>query len=770
MYNFASNNFKVADLLNELNEAQQQAVINSDGPVMVIAGAGSGKTRVLTYRIAWMLQNGVDPFNVLALTFTNKAAREMKSRITSLIGNEARNVWMGTFHSIFARILRIEGHLLGYPSSFTIYDTDDSKNLIKNILKDLNLDPKLYIPGAVLARISASKANLVSAEEYSQNADIREQDRISNRIQLAEIFLQYKARCFRAAAMDFDDLLFNTNLLLRDFPEVLYKYQEKFRYILVDEYQDTNHAQYLIIKKLAARYENICVVGDDAQSIYAFRGANIRNILNFKQDYKDARTYKLEQNYRSTRVIVNAANSVIDRNKDQIKKIVWTENDEGNPIKIIKASSDVEEGSKIADSIFEKKMNLHLQNNDFAILYRTNAQSRALEESLRRLNIPYRIYGGLSFYKRKEIKDLIAYFRLVVNPKDDEAFNRIINYPARGIGKTTLDKLESAAMQHKMSLFEIAADCSRYVQGLNYGTLTRIADFVNMISGFQQQVNQINAYELGMKIARKSGLLKELSADDSEDGHMRLENTEELLNALKDFSEKEQTLFPNEETGELTAESLTRTLDLFLQEVSLLTDADSDDDDNNKVVLMTIHAAKGLEFPFVFVAGLEENLFPSVLALNSRTEIEEERRLFYVAITRAQKEVTLSYAETRYRWGNMTMNEPSRFLEDIDESCIEKTTRKVAQNNFPGKPLLQKRTMFIKKVPNGTPESSSADKGPASPPELIQPGIFVEHERFGRGKVISVEGNGPNTKAIVFFNGVGQKQLLLKFAKLRLVE
>lgn len=761
----------MGELLDELNEAQQQAVVNTEGPVMVIAGAGSGKTRVLTYRIAWMLKNGVDPFHVLALTFTNKAAREMKSRITSLIGNEARNVWMGTFHSIFARILRIEGHLLGYPSSFTIYDTDDSKNLIKNILKDLNLDPKIYVPGAVLARISSAKSNLVSAEEYNQNAEIREQDRISNRNQLGEIFLHYKARCFRAAAMDFDDLLFNTNLLLRDFPEVLYKYQEKFRYILVDEYQDTNHAQYLIIKKLAARYENICVVGDDAQSIYAFRGANIRNILNFRQDYPDARTYKLEQNYRSTRFIVNAANSVIDRNKDQIKKNVWTDNDEGNPIKILKAATDVEEGSKIADSIFEKKMNLHLQNSDFAILYRTNAQSRALEESLRRLNIPYRIYGGLSFYKRKEIKDLIAYFRLVVNPRDDEAFNRIINYPARGIGKTTLDKLELAALQNKLSLFEIAADCSRYVQGINQGTLSHIAGFVTMISAFQHQVSQVNAYDLGMKIARTSGLLKELSSDDSDEGQMRMENTEELLNALKDFSEKEQTLFPNEETGELTAVGLSRTLDLFLQEISLLTDADNEDEnDNNKVVLMTIHAAKGLEFPYVFVAGMEENLFPSVLALNSRTEIEEERRLFYVAITRAQKEVILSYAETRYRWGNMTMNEPSRFLEDIDESCIEKSTRKVAQQIFPGKPLLQKKTVFIKKTPAEAPETNQTAAGPAAPPELIQPGVMVEHDRFGKGKVISVEGQGPNTKAVVFFNGVGQKQLLLKFAKLRLVE
>lgn len=761
----------MSELLNQLNEAQQQAVKNIDGPVMVIAGAGSGKTRVLTYRIAYMLSKGVDPFNVLALTFTNKAAREMKERITALIGNEARNVWMGTFHSIFARILRVEGHFLGYPSSFTIYDTDDSKNLIKNILRDLSLDPKLYVPGAVLSRISSAKSNLVSAEEYGSNAEILEQDRISNRPRIGEIFLHYKTRCFRAAAMDFDDLLYNTNLLLRDFPEVLFKYQQKFRYILVDEYQDTNYAQYLIVKKLAARTENLCVVGDDAQSIYAFRGANIQNILNFKKDYSDSKTYKLEQNYRSTKVIVNAANSVIARNKEQIKKEVWTDNDEGFPIRIIKASSDVDEGSKIADSIFETKMNHQLQNSDFAILYRTNAQSRAIEESLRRMNIPYRIYGGLSFYKRKEIKDLLAYFRLVVNPKDDEAFNRIINYPARGIGKTTLEKIELASLQHKISLFETASSPAHYLQGINAGTLTRIEEFSNMIAMFHHQVTKINAYELGTKIARQSTLLKELASDDTDEGVMRMQNTEELLNALQDFSEKEQTLFPNEETGELTATEVTRTLDLFLQEISLLTDADNDDeDDNNKVVLMTIHAAKGLEFPYVYVAGMEENLFPSMMAINTRSEIEEERRLFYVALTRAEKQVTLSYAETRYRWGNMTMNEPSRFLDDIDESFLEQTTRRVSQKDFPGQPIMKKAPVFVKK-PLSKIESSDkqAETAPSTPPELIQPGAQVEHERFGRGKVISVEGTGPNIKATVFFNAVGQKQLLLKFAKLRLI-
>ena len=766
-------NLRVSELLKQLNEAQQQAVANTEGPVMVIAGAGSGKTRVLIYRIAYMLEKGVDPFQVLALTFTNKAAREMKERITTLIGNEARNVWMGTFHSIFARILRIEGHFLGYPSSFTIYDTDDSKSLIKSILRDLNLDAKLYPPNAVLSRISSAKSSLISSEEYVQNAEIMAQDRIANRPQIGEIYQYYKARCFKAAAMDFDDLLYNTNLLLRDFPEVLYKYQQKFKYVLVDEYQDTNYAQYLIVKKLAARHENICVVGDDAQSIYAFRGANIQNILNFKKDYPDSRTYKLEQNYRSTKVIVNAANSVIARNKDQIQKKVWTQNDDGLPIRVIKATTDVDEGSKIADSIFETKMNHQLQNSDFAILYRTNAQSRAIEDSLRRMNIPYRIYGGLSFYKRKEIKDLLAYFRLVVNPKDDEAFNRIINYPARGIGKTTLERLELPALQHNVSLFEVASSPAHYVQGINAGTITRIEEFATMIAAFHLQIGKLNAYELGLKIAKQSGLLKDISADDTDEGAMRMQNTEELINALKDFSEKEETLFPNEETGELTAVGLTRTLDLFLQEISLLTDADNDnEEDNNKVVLMTIHAAKGLEFPYVFVAGMEENLFPSVMAINSRSEIEEERRLFYVALTRAEKRVTLSFAETRYRWGNMTMNEPSRFLDDIDESFLEQTTRRVSSKKNPGMPIMTKAPVFVKKPLSKIDNTGNneADRGPATPPELIQPGAMVEHDRFGKGKVIAVEGNGPNIKATVFFNGLGQKQLLLKFAKLRLVD
>ena len=767
----------MSDILSQLNEAQQQAVISSEGPVMVIAGAGSGKTRVLTYRIAHLLSQGADPFNILALTFTNKAAKEMKARIISLVGSsDARNVWMGTFHSIFARILRVEGHFLGYPQNFTIYDTDDSKSLLKTIIKELQLDPKVYTPGNVFSRISAAKSNLISAEDYNNNSEVMDQDRIANRPLTGEIFKHYRARCFKAAAMDFDDLLFNTNVLLRDFPEVLFKYQQKFKYILVDEYQDTNHAQYLIVKKLAARHENICVVGDDAQSIYSFRGANIQNILNFRNDYPDVKTFKLEQNYRSTKVIVNAANSIIARNKDQIFKQVWTENEEGSLIQVLKASSDIEEGVLVANSVFQTKMNLQLPNSDFAILYRTNAQSRALEESLRKLNIPYRIYGGLSFYKRKEIKDLLAYFRLVVNTQDDEAFNRIINYPARGIGNTTLEKLALAAGQNNLSLFEVASSVAHYVPSLPRTTATKIEDFTTMIASFNVQLNRVNAYELAFKIATNSGLMKELSADDSEEGLSRMQNSEELLNALKDFSEKDQTLFPmDEETGEIgeigenTGEP--RSLDLFMQEIALMTDADSDDkEDNNKVTLMTIHAAKGLEFPYVFIVGLEENLFPSIMALQTRAEIEEERRLFYVALTRAEKRVTLSYAECRYRWGNLTSNEPSRFLEEIDDAYIEQTTRRVQAKTMSSSPVMQKAPVFIKKsLKKLTDDNETGEKAYETPVELIQPGVEVEHERFGKGKVLSIEGNGSNIKATVFFTIVGQKQLLLKFARLRLV-
>lgn len=760
----------MTEILEQLNGAQKNAVICTNGPVMVIAGAGSGKTRVLTYRIAYMLKQGIDPFNILALTFTNKAAREMKERITHLVGStESRNVWMGTFHSIFARILRIEGHLLGYPSNFTIYDTEDSKSIIKSIIKELNLDPKQYTPGQVLNRISSAKSNLLSASGYNQDSQILEEDNRAQKPMIGEVYTNYEIRCFKAGAMDFDDLLFKMNILLREFPDVLYKYQNKFKYILVDEYQDTNYAQYLIIKQLAARHENICVVGDDAQSIYSFRGANIQNILNFKSDYPDVKIFKLEQNYRSTQTIVNAANSVIAKNKDQIQKEVWTENEPGNPIQVLKAASEVEEGQKVANSIFEIKMNNQQPNSAFAVLYRTNAQSRAIEESLRKLNIPYRIFGGVSFYKRAEIKDLLAYFRLVVNPLDDEAFKRIINYPARGIGKTTQEKIELAAGQHKLSNLHVALEPRKYIDGLPSGTASKIEQFAIMIQSLHYQLDKIDAYDLAQKITISSGLMTELMSDKTEEGISKFQNSEELLNAVKEFTEREENEIPLMEGAEEL--NKTKSLDVFMQDIALMTDADDDKDKNpNKVVLMTIHAAKGLEFPYVFIVGLEENLFPSNMSLTSRAEIEEERRLFYVAITRAEKKVTLSYAETRYRWGNLTANEPSRFLSEIDERFIEKSLRRVPYSQGGATQRMQQTPTFIRKPLKSEPDTNSIfEPNYVTPVEQIQPGVNVIHERFGQGKVISVEGSGPNTKATVFFNGIGQKQLLLKFAKLKVV-
>lgn len=772
MINFATcNKSSVTEILEQLNAPQQLAVTCSDGPVMVIAGAGSGKTRVLTYRIAYMLSKGIDPFHILALTFTNKAAREMKSRITDLVGSsDARNVWMGTFHSIFARILRVEGHLLGYPSNFTIYDTDDSKSVIKGILKDLELDPKQYTPNSVLSRISAAKSNLVSPTEYNNNAEVVSEDKAAQKPMIGEIYNYYQARCFKAGAMDFDDLLFKTNVLLRDFPEVLYKYQNKFKYILVDEYQDTNHAQYLIVKQLAARNENICVVGDDAQSIYSFRGANIQNILNFKNDYPDVKVFKLEQNYRSTKTIVNAANSVIANNKEQIYKEVWTDNEEGNLIHVMKAGSEIEEGHMVANSIFEIKMNQQQPNSAFAILYRTNSQSRALEESLRKLNIPYRIYGGLSFYKRAEIKDMLAYLRLVVNPSDDEAFKRIINVPTRGIGKTTLEKIEVAGSENNKSLHEIAMNPAYYVPTLASGSAARVQEFANMILGLHYNLHKMDAYDLAQKAAVSSGLMRELVADKSEEGLSKYQNSEELLNAIKDFTTREEEeLRPPLEGEEVSTE---RTLDVFMQDIALMTDADDEKDDNkNKVMLMTIHAAKGLEFPFVYIVGMEENLFPSNMSLTTRAEIEEERRLFYVALTRAEQKVTLSYAETRYRWGNMTANEPSRFLSEIDEQFLEHSTRRVPAKDG-GIPQMQSAPVFLKKNMKKVDTSSQgsiSDSTYTTPIDQVQPGVEVIHERFGKGKVLAVEGIGPNIKATVFFNAYGQKQLLLKFAKLKIV-
>jgi DNA helicase II / ATP-dependent DNA helicase PcrA len=772
--------------LEELNEAQRSAVTCTDGPMMVIAGAGSGKTKVLTFRIAHIIRNGIDPFNILALTFTNKAAKEMKERIAKIVGgSEAQNLWMGTFHSVFAKILRIEAEKLNYPSNFTIYDTDDSKSLIKAILKEMNLDDKIYKPNMVYGRISSAKNNLISADSYLSNTEIQGDDRQAGRPKIGEIYKTYQKRCFKAGAMDFDDLLFNMNVLLRDFPEVLHKYQHKFKYILVDEYQDTNYSQYLIVKKLAALNENICVVGDDAQSIYAFRGANIQNILNFKRDYPDMKTFKLEQNYRSTKNIVNAANSVIAKNKEQLKKDVWTQNETGDRIKVFRALTDNEEGMQVARSIFEMKMSKQVHEGNFAILYRTNAQSRSMEEALRKLNIPYRIFGGLSFYKRKEIKDLLAYFRLAVNNNDEEALKRVINYPMRGIGQTTIEKIIITANDYDRGLWFVLDHLHELQTGINAGTIGKIQDFVTMIKSFSSGLQMESAYDLGNRIAVSSGILKDLYADKTPEGVSRHENIQELLNGLKDFTD----------TG--TPDKM-RTLDEYLQDIALLTDSDEEEkDDRPKVSLMTIHAAKGLEFPYVYIAGMEENLFPSQLALNSREELEEERRLFYVALTRACKQAFISYACTRYRWGNLISCEPSRFIEEIEPEFLELPAEPTERNNigfrddFSGGTVFGKGT-FSKTTSKPTASPATPATPQATPKNLVKisaatkttptgdafegddtrnlsPGMEVLHQRFGQGKVVNIEGAYPNQKATVMFQNAGQKELLLKFARLKVL-
>lgn len=755
----------MTNFLSHLNDAQRKAVEHTEGPIMIIAGAGAGKTRVLTYRIAYLLQQGADPFRIMALTFTNKAAREMKERIIHLIGPaKGRNVWMGTFHSVFARILRAEGHHLGYPDNFTIYDTDDSKQLIKKILNELQLDPKVYHPSYLLHRISNAKSNLYSPEDYLADSEIVSADNAAGKPLTGELFRTYNSRLKRANAMDFDDLLFNTNLLFRDFPEVLYKYQHRFGYILVDEYQDTNFAQYHIIKQMAAAHENLTVVGDDAQSIYAFRGANIQNILNFKKDYPDYKLFRLEQNYRSTKTIVNAANAVIENNKDQIKKKVWTENEDGELITLIRATSDTEESTLIANNIFGLKMSLQLPNKDFAILYRTNAQSRSLEEALRKQGIPYKIYGGLSFYSRKEVKDLLAYFRLVINPSDEEAFLRVVNYPTRGIGNTTIEKLQVLANDHKMSMFNLITQHPQTLVGLNRGTVNKLQEFTTMIRSFRTQLETKNAFELANHITTSVGIISSLKEEDAIESVNRIENIEELLNAIMEFTEREPD---PDELGEDGKPA--RSLGHFMQQVSLLADTDKKDEEGSDYVsLMTIHAAKGLEFPYVYVTGLEENLFPSIQSLGTRAELEEERRLFYVAITRAMKKLTLSYAETRYRWGSLSLSEPSRFLEEIDHAFIE-TPRKLAKsaNGLDNKPFFTSKQTNIERP-----------KNPAAPQQEFQPsdtdnleeGMQVEHQKFGRGHVVKVEGSGANKKATVHFNGIGHKQLLLKFARLRILD
>ncbi|MCA0959505.1 ATP-dependent helicase [Allomuricauda sp. XS_ASV26] len=774
----------LSNFIDELNDAQRAPVLHKDGPLMVIAGAGSGKTRVLTYRIAHLMEQGVDSFNILALTFTNKAAREMKKRIATIVGNsETKNLWMGTFHSVFAKLLRYDGDKLGFPSNFTIYDTQDSQRLIASIIKEMGLDKDIYKYKQVQNRISSYKNSLITVKAYFQNPELMEADAMAKRPRLGEIYQNYVDRCFKAGAMDFDDLLLRTNELLTRFPEVLMKYQDRFRYILVDEYQDTNHSQYLIVKALSDRYQNICVVGDDAQSIYSFRGANISNILNFQRDYDNVAVYRLEQNYRSTKNIVNAANSIIANNKNQLEKNVWTSNDDGGLIKIHRSPTDAEEGRYVAGSIFENKMQHQMQNGEFAVLYRTNSQSRAIEDALRKRDIPYRIYGGLSFYQRKEIKDVLAYLRLVINPKDEEALKRVINFPTRGIGQTTIDKLVVAANHYGRSIYEVMDNLDRLNLNINAGTKRKLTDFVTMIKSFQIMNEGSDAFALAEHVSKKTGLLLEFKKDGTPEGIARMENIEELLNGIKDFVEGQKEIA--DATGSLTE---------FLEDVALATDMDKDVEDDDRVALMTIHLAKGLEFPYVYIVGMEEDLFPSAMSMNTRSELEEERRLFYVALTRAEKQAFLTYTQNRYRWGKLIDAEPSRFLEEIEEKYVENLTpvndgyryKSMIDKNIFGE--VDKSKLRQMKPKNGTPPSvqkpneDQLRKLRKLKPEIssptssadIDPGIVVgarvNHTRFGRGKILNIEGVGNDRKAEIGFDQGGIKKLLLRFAKLEVLD
>ena len=767
----------------ELNDAQRAPVLQKDGAMIVIAGAGSGKTRVLTFRIAYLMSQGVDAFNILALTFTNKAAREMKARIAKIVGNsEAKNLWMGTFHSIFAKMLRFEADKLGYPSNFTIYDTQDSQRLISAIIKEMGLDKDVYKYKQVYSRISSYKNSLITVKAYMQNPELQEADAMSKKPRLGEIYKNYVDRCFKAGAMDFDDLLLKTNELLNRFPDVLQKYQNRFRYILVDEYQDTNHSQYLIVKALSDKFQNICVVGDDAQSIYAFRGANINNILNFQKDYDNVQMYRLEQNYRSTKNIVEAANSIIDKNKTKLEKVVWTANEDGPRIIVNRLLTDGDEGRFVANSIFDNQMQHQMRNGEFAILYRTNAQSRAMEDALRKKDIPYRIYGGLSFYQRKEIKDVLAYLRLLTNPKDEEALKRIINYPARGIGQTTIDRLTIAANHYGRSIFEVIENLDRIDLKINSGTRNKLENFVNMIKHFQIMNEASNAFEVAEAVAKKTGLLQELKKDGTPEGIAKIENIEELLNGIRDFVE-----------GQREIADATGSLSEFLEDVALATDMDKDSGDDDRVALMTIHLAKGLEFPYVYIVGMEEDLFPSAMSMNTRADLEEERRLFYVALTRAEKQAYLTYTQSRYRWGKLVDAEPSRFIGEIDDRFLDYM---VPQDDYKYKPLIDTdifgevdKSKFRQTKPsNGTPPPShkpseeqlrklrrlrpatteAPEKADASPVRL-EAGDMVEHMRFGKGKVVRIEGIGQDKKAEIDFENGGLKNLLLRFAKLRVL-
>lgn len=830
------------DLLAGLNEQQREAVIHKDGPLMIVAGAGSGKTKVLTTRIAYLMGHyGVDAFNILALTFTNKAAAEMKERIQKLLGNnEARNLYIGTFHSVFARILRGEAHHIGYPNNFTIYDTDDSRSVIKTVVQELNLDDKTYKPNVVHNRISSAKNALITPEEYAQDQYILQEDTRQHRPAMARVYDAYCKRCFKNGAMDFDDLLLKMYELLRDFPAVLHKYQHKFKYVMVDEYQDTNTTQYAITKLLAAAHENICVVGDDAQSIYSFRGATIENILQFQKDYEDVKVVKLERNYRSTATILNIANEVIKNNKNQLPKELWTEADAGEKVKIVRVMTDNDEGRYVADAIQEQKLRNHFRNNDFAILYRTNAQSRAYEECLRRMNIPYRIYGGISFYQRKEIKDFIGYLRIIVNTRDEEALKRIINYPVRGIGKTSIEKLVTEANDRNISMWQALEQAQNI--GIRGASLESMQAFVQMIKYFQSMLKQNNAYEVAFQVGKHTGIVKELFNDKSAEGLARYENIQELLNSIKEWVDDAENrsqideegviiepdtdvntttnntandglLFGNEAPMESNTPSGTTgnvaSLGGYLQQITLLTDADNDKDENADVVkLMTIHAAKGLEFPCVFVGGMEESLFPNAMAINTREELEEERRLFYVAVTRAKSKLWLTYAQSRYKFGQITANDPSRFLDEVPTQYADRTMAGGGLRNQGGSMNFGGGMSAFERLHGGRGGVSSGNSasaaerrygpppgkkeptkpsyvGPSQPPKVVEHkpapdfvpsdtselkvGDKVEHQKFGFGVVIKMEGASHNPIATVKFDQNGEKKIMLNYAKLRIL-
>ena len=836
----------MSNYLNELNPQQREAVMHVDGPLMIIAGAGSGKTKVLTTRIAHLMANGVDAFRILALTFTNKAAKEMKERVGKILGtNEVGNLYIGTFHSVFARILRSEATRIGYPSSFTIYDTDDAKSVLKTVINELHLDDKIYKPSTVYNRISSAKNALVTAEDYASDYGLQQEDARANRPAIAQIYTAYAKRCFKNGAMDFDDLLLKFYMILKDHPDALHKYQHKFSHIMIDEYQDTNPAQYEIIKLLGAAHENVCVVGDDAQSIYSFRGATIENILLFRKDYMDVKVVKLEQNYRSSKQILNVANQVIGNNKGQIQKELWTDNGEGEKIKVVRTMTDNDEGKFVADSIQEQKLRNHFFNKDFAILYRTNAQSRAFEESLRRMNIPYTIFGGISFYQRKEIKDYIAYLRIIVNPRDEESLKRIINYPVRGIGKTSLDKLILNANEKEISLWEVLNRAQEF--GFKSGTLEAIENFVLMIKSFASMLKNNNAYDVAFHVGKQTGLVRELFNDKSTEGVQRYENVQELLNSIKEWVDDKQNraqidddgvmldvedttprssadggfgaptlqggeLFGESEQGEGNSEQGLELqepipnrplredvlLSAYLQQITLLTDADDKDENADTVKMMTIHAAKGLEFSCVFAVGLEEMLFPNAMSINTREELEEERRLFYVVITRAKQRLWVSYANTRYKFGQVVQNEPSRFIGELPEEHIDRSYAGGGFRNQSGMPSASERMRGwgntssgqfdrggffgeTKKtnerpgylpvqpsVPKPVAHQPSADFIPSDTSEL-KAGQKVEHQKFGFGEVLKMEGAAHNPIATIKFDLNGEKKIMLNYAKLRIV-